>query len=77
MRQRELETIEDDIAGVEERLEEIAAEMAIRAVILKKHKNLMKEETELNEKLEYMMERWAYLTELVRGLTSSKVRCSR
>ena len=41
--QKEFETIEDDIAAVETRIEEIATGIkSIRAVILKKPKNLMR-----------------------------------
>ncbi|MCQ6273973.1 ABC-F family ATP-binding cassette domain-containing protein [Bacillus sp. V3B] len=62
--QKEFETIEDDIAAVEERLEEIATELNKTGSDFEKAQKLADEETELNEKLEYMMERWTYLTEL-------------
>jgi ABC transport system ATP-binding/permease protein len=65
--QREFETIEDDITGVEKRLEEIAIELNDTGSNFEKAQELMNEEVELNEKLEYMMERWAYLTEMTEG----------
>ena len=74
--QREFETIEDEIAGVEKRLEEIAVELNNTGSNFEKAQELMNEEKELNEKLEYMMERWTYLTEIVRGLTIVKAQCS-
>jgi ABC transport system ATP-binding/permease protein len=65
--QREFETIEDDITGVEERLEEIAIELNDTGSNFEKAQELMNEEVELNEKLEHMMERWTYLTEKSEG----------
>jgi len=65
--QREFETIEDDITGVEKRLEEIAIELNDTGSNFEKAQELMNEEVELNEKLEHMMERWTYLTEKSEG----------
>ena len=65
--QKEFETIEDDIAGVEKRLEEIAIELNDTGSNFEKAQELMNEEIELNEKLEYLMERWTYLTEKSEG----------
>ena len=62
--QREFETIEDDIAKVESRLEEITTEMNNTGSDFEKAQKLMEEESELNEKLEHLIERWTYLTEL-------------
>ena len=62
--QKEFETIEDDIAAAEARLEEIAQELNQTGSDFEKAQNLAEEEHELNEKLEYMIERWTYLTEL-------------
>ena len=62
--QREFETIEDDIAKVESRLEEISTEMNNTGSDFEKAQKLMEEESELNEKLEHLIERWTYLTEL-------------
>jgi ABC transport system ATP-binding/permease protein len=65
--QREFETIEDDITGVEKRLEEISIELNDTGSNFEKAQELMNEEVELNEKLEHMMERWTYLTEKSEG----------
>lgn len=65
MEKREWEGIEDKIAATEARLEEIQVEMAGIGSDFEKGQNLMKEETELNDKLEGLIERWSYLSELV------------
>lgn len=62
--QKEFETIEDDIAAVESRLEEISVELNNTGSDFEKAQKLANEESELNEKLEYLIERWTYLTEL-------------
>lgn len=62
--QKEFETIEDDIAAAEARLEEISQELNQTGSDFEKAQKLAAEEQELNEKLEYMIERWTYLTEL-------------
>lgn len=62
--QREWEGIEDHIATVEARLEEIATEMANTGSDFEKAQALMLEETKLNEELEHLIERWTYLSEL-------------
>ena len=55
----------------ESKLEEISAEMAKTGSDFTKAQDLMKQETELNEKLEQLMERWAYLAELAEELRKS------
>ncbi|WP_053366883.1 ABC-F family ATP-binding cassette domain-containing protein [Bacillus sp. FJAT-27245] len=65
--QKEWETIDDNIASVESRLEEIAAEMASTGSNFELAHDLMKEETELNEELERLIERWSYLSEIAEG----------
>ena len=62
--QREFETIEDDIAKVESRLEEISTEMNNTGSDFEKAQKLIEEESQLNERLEHLIERWTYLTEL-------------
>lgn len=64
---REWETIDDDIAAVEERLKSLAEEMAAAGSDFEKIRTLMDEETALNEKLEFLIERWSYLAELAEG----------
>ena len=62
--QKEWAEIEDNIAGAEARLEEVQAEMAKIGSDFEKGQALLNEEKELNEKLEYLIERWSYLSEL-------------
>jgi len=63
--QREWEGIEDNIASVEARLEEIASEMESTGSDFEKAQALMDEEAKLNNDLEHLIERWTYLSELV------------
>ncbi|RDU36421.1 ABC transporter ATP-binding protein [Neobacillus piezotolerans] len=65
--QKEWETIDDKIASIEARLEEISTEMASTGSNFELAHNLMKEETELNEELERLIERWSYLSEIAEG----------
>ena len=60
---KEWEEIEGNMEQVEQRLSEITAEMAAAGSDFEKVHVLLEEESQLNEKLEYMMERWAYLAE--------------
>ncbi len=60
---REWETIEDDMEAAEQRLSEIAVEMAGAGSDFEKLNRLMEEETKVKEKLDYMLERWEYLAE--------------
>ena len=62
--QREYETIEDDIAALEERLEEIETEIGKNARDYTKLNQLMAEKEEKSSLLEEKMERWMYLEEL-------------
>ncbi|MED3553532.1 ABC-F family ATP-binding cassette domain-containing protein [Cytobacillus praedii] len=62
--QREWEGIEDNIANTEARLEEIAVEMNNTGSDFEKARALMEEEAALNEKLEQLIERWSYLSEI-------------
>lgn len=63
--QREWDGIDEKIAEVEARIEQIAEEMANTGSDFEKAQKLMDEEAELNEKLEHLIERWTYLSELV------------
>lgn len=64
---QEWETIDEVIAGVEERLKVIEEEMAATGSDFEKAQSLMNEETVLNERLEQLIERWSYLSELAEG----------
>ncbi|SFB25769.1 MULTISPECIES: ABC-F family ATP-binding cassette domain-containing protein [unclassified Bacillus (in: firmicutes)] len=61
---KDWEEIDDNIAATEKRLEEIAVELGKTGSDFTKAQTLMNEETELNEKLEQLIERWSYLAEL-------------
>ena len=60
---KEWEEIEGNMEKVEQRLTEITTEMTAAGSDFEKVHVLLEEESQLNEKLEYMMERWAYLAE--------------
>ena len=62
--QKEYETIEDDIAAMEERMEAIDEEMVKNAHDFVKLNELTKEKSALETSIEEKMERWAYLEEL-------------
>lgn len=62
--QKDWEEIDEVIAKTETKLEEIAAEMAKTGSDFTKAQDLMKQEAELTEKLEQLIERWEYLAEL-------------
>jgi ABC transport system ATP-binding/permease protein len=64
MEKKEWETIDDVIAKIEEELEKITAEMAHIGSDFTKGQELMKQEAELNEKLEELIERWSYLADI-------------
>ena len=62
--QKEYETIEDNIAAMEERMEAIDDEMVKNAHDFVKLNELTKEKSALETSIEEKMERWAYLEEL-------------
>ena len=62
---REWETIESDIEKAEERLKQIDEELEKIGSDFTKGQALMEEQTAMNEKLEHLMERWEYLSEIV------------
>jgi ABC transport system ATP-binding/permease protein len=61
---KEWEEIDENIAKVEERIEEIGNEMASTGSDFEKAQRLMEEETSLNNQLEHLIERWSYLSEI-------------
>lgn len=62
--QREYETIEDDIAALEQKVEDLDNEMAANATNAAKLRELMEEKKQTEAALEEKMERWEYLEEL-------------
>lgn len=64
MEKREWETIESDIEKVEQQLNQIEEDLASIGSDFTKGQALLEEQSVLNEKLEHLMERWEYLSEL-------------
>lgn len=62
--QKEYETIDDDIAALEEKIEKLDAEMLANATNSAKLAELMKAKEETETALEEKMERWVYLNDL-------------
>lgn len=62
--QKEYETIEDDIAALEEKLEKLDSDMMANATNSAKLGELIKEKEAAEQQLEAKMERWEYLEEL-------------
>ena len=62
--QKDYETIEADIAGLEEKIELLESQMAGVATDFVKLNQLMAEKEEMESKLEEKMDRWMYLEEL-------------
>ena len=70
--QREWETIEGDIAGLEEAIAALETEIEKSASNYTRLNELMKEKTEKEAQLEEKMDRWMYLTDLVEQIESQK-----
>lgn len=64
MEQKEYETIDDDIAALEEKLEKLDADMMANATNSAKLSELAAEKEETEKTLEEKMERWVYLNDL-------------
>ena len=62
--QKEYETIEDDIAALEQKLEDLVNEMAANATNAAKLRELVEEKENAEKMLEEKMDRWEYLEEL-------------
>ncbi len=62
--QREYENIEDDIAQLEQKLEELDTQMSENATNAVKLRELLEEKEQAEQLLEEKMERWEYLEEL-------------
>ncbi len=70
--QREYETIDDDIALLEQKIEELEADMAANATNSKKLGELMEEQAQISGQLEEKMERWVYLNDLAEKIEAQK-----
>ena len=68
--QKEFDTIDDDIAALEERLEQIDKEMAANAKNAGKLRELSDEQQEIQQKLDEKMDRWVYLNDLAEQIAN-------
>lgn len=70
--QKEWETIEEDIAGLEEAIEALDAQIAVSATDYGKLNQLMTEKAEKEAQLEERMDRWVYLNDLAEQIEAQK-----
>ncbi|MGG3839367.1 ABC-F family ATP-binding cassette domain-containing protein [Paenibacillus thiaminolyticus] len=70
--EREYERIEDDIMEAEERIQEIQRDMELAFSDSARLQELMKEESAAQQRLEALMERWTYLSELAEQIEAEK-----
>ena len=70
--QREYETIEADIASLEQQIAQVEAEMEGAASDYIRLQALMDQKGELEQKLEEKTERWLYLEELAEQIAAQK-----
>ncbi len=70
--QREYETIDVDIAALEEKLESIERQIDANATNSVKLKELMEEQERTNALLEEKMERWVYLNDLAEKIAEQE-----
>lgn len=70
--QREFDTIDDDIAKLEEDLKQLENQITANATNSVKLKELMEEQAKTQAKLEEKMERWVYLTELAEQIKAQR-----
>lgn len=70
--QREYETIDDDIAKLEEKLETLEKQIAANATNSVKLRELMAEQEETQNQLDEKMDRWVYLNDLAEQIEAQK-----
>lgn len=70
--QREFETIDDDIAKLEEDLKRLENQITANATNSVKLKELMEEQAKAQAKLEEKMERWVYLNDLAEQIQAQR-----
>ena len=70
--QKEYETIDEDIAALEEKIEDLDAQMAANATNSAKLSEILKEKEEAEKSLEEKMERWVYLNDLAEQIEAQK-----
>lgn len=70
--EREYETIDAEIASLEEKLEELERQVGLAASDFVKLNRLVEEQEQTKASLEEKMERWVYLTELAEQIEAQK-----
>ncbi|MGF0031813.1 ABC-F family ATP-binding cassette domain-containing protein [Bariatricus sp. SGI.154] len=70
--QKEFETIDDDIAVLEEKIEELDSQIAANVTNSARLNELLKEKEEAEQQLEEKMDRWVYLNDLNEQIQQSK-----
>ena len=70
--QKEYDTIDDDIASLESKIEELDGEIAGAATQYSRLNELMQEKADVEVQLEHMMDRWVYLNDLAEKIEAQK-----
>ena len=70
--QREFEAIDDEIAALEAKIEELDSQIAANATNSARLNELLKDKEEMEQKLEEKMERWVYLNDLNEQIQKSQ-----
>lgn len=70
--QKEYDTIDDDIASLESKIEELDGEIAGTATQYSRLNELMQEKADVEAQLEHKMDRWVYLNDLAEKIEAQK-----
>lgn len=70
--QKEYDTIDDDIALLESKIEELDGEIASAATQYSRLNELMQEKADVEAQLEHKMDRWVYLNDLAEKIEAQK-----
>ena len=70
--QREFETIDDDIAALEEQIAQVQAEQAAKSTDYVALQELQEKQTQLEAALEEKMDRWVYLNDLAEQIAAQE-----
>ena len=75
--QKEYDTIDDDIASLESKIEELDGEIAGAATQYSRLNELMQEKADVEAQLEHKMDRWVYLNDLAEKIEAQKQKFSK
>ena len=70
--QKEYDTIDDDIASLESKIEELDGEIAGAATQYSRLNELMQEKADVEAQLEHKMDRWVYLNDLAEKIEAQR-----